>query len=102
LQFGGDPGRGAVHHAAQPHERRVADGLRNVLVDLAAKRLRERHGKPPCWKQRNRGGVATLRRSVVAAHTSAKRRYTVARTNPSPSFSAPGPQPPPRAAGTAR
>ena len=48
LQLGDDGGLGVADHAAQPDQRRVADGLGDVVVDPAAERLRT-WGNPLTW-----------------------------------------------------
>src|SRR5262249_27533312 len=44
LQLGSHRGLGVTDHAPQSDQRRLANGLGDVLVDLATKRLGERHG----------------------------------------------------------
>src|SRR5262249_47007428 len=45
LELGNHGGLGVGHDPAQTHERRMADALRDLIVNLAAERLRKRHEK---------------------------------------------------------
>src|SRR5262249_36539172 len=49
LQLGDDRGPGVADHAAQAHQRRVADRLRDVIVNPTAERLDGRHGGSSRW-----------------------------------------------------
>src|SRR5262249_8368910 len=44
FQLGGDDGLAVADYAPQPHQGGVADDLGHVVVNLAAERLRKRHG----------------------------------------------------------